>query len=282
MAGSEGASRVAASSVIDFYDRLASDYHLVYGDGWDGAVGRQGVALDRLIRIASPEARDVLDCSCGIGTQSIGLAHRGYRVLGTDISERSVERARVEAIRLDADVRFDVADFRDLAAVVGDFDVVISCDNAIPHLLDDLDVARALQEMHSKLRPGGLLVISTRDYDKALLERPAVAAPMLIAGPPRRVVVRLHDWDAPDSPLYTVRFLILTEDETGWTVAHHSTRYRAIKSDVLRQAAATAGFDKIVWHSGDEVEFHRPVMTAVKAGAPTGDSLLRQQTHTQP
>lgn len=78
--------------VVDFYDGFAADYHLVYGDDWESAVERHGEALARLIRGLRPEALDVLDCSCGIGTQAIGLARRGYRVHGTDLSPR--RRAR--------------------------------------------------------------------------------------------------------------------------------------------------------------------------------------------
>lgn len=83
-----------------------------------------------------------------------------------------------------------------------------------------LDVSRALSAMRSRLRPGGLVVVTMRDYDQALAERPPIAPPLVVAGPPRRVVVRLHEWDAPASRLYTVRFLILTEREDGWSVEH--------------------------------------------------------------
>jgi glycine/sarcosine N-methyltransferase len=250
------------SSVVEFYDGLAADYHLVYGDRWDDAVAQQGAALDTVIRSARPDAGDVLDCSCGIGTQAIGLSRRGYRVHGTDISERSIRRARVEATRLGADLAFEVADFRQLDSVVGDFDVVISCDNAIPHLLDDADLAQALRAMRGKLRPGGLLVIGIRDYDKALIERPATAPPLLLAGPPRRLFVRLHDWDAPDSRLYTVRFFVLTEAPAGWTLAQHATRYRAITSAELTRAVHEAGFGDVTWHNPDGAGLHQPVMTA--------------------
>jgi glycine/sarcosine N-methyltransferase len=256
-----------SSSVVEFYDGLAADYHLVYGDRWDDAVAQQGAALDAVIERARPDGRDVLDCSCGIGTQAIGLSLRGYRVHATDISERSIERARAEAGRLGAEVAFGVADFRHLDSVPGDFDVVISCDNAIPHLLDDADIAQALRAMRAKLRPGGLLVISTRDYDKALVERPATAPPLLLAGPPRRLFVRLHDWDAPDSRLYTVRFFVLTETPTGWTLAQHATRYRAITSAALIQAVHEAGFGDVTWHGADSVGFLQPVITATRTAA---------------
>ncbi|MBV9279172.1 MAG: methyltransferase domain-containing protein, partial [Chloroflexi bacterium] len=82
-----------------FYDELAASYHLIFADWRGGSMPRQGEALDRLIRAGlGPPPRSVLDCSCGIGTQSIGLALQGYRVRGTDLSPRAVERARREAV----------------------------------------------------------------------------------------------------------------------------------------------------------------------------------------
>jgi SAM-dependent methyltransferase len=248
----------------DFYDGLAKDYHLVYRD-WDAAVERQGAALDRLIRAIHNNPVDVLDCSCGIGTQAIGLARHGYRVQGTDISERSLERARVEAARLGVDIAFAFCDFRDLKPVKGMFDVVLSCDNAIPHLLTDDDLSLAFRAMRSKLRPGGLLVISVRDYDKELVDRPVTATPQITPGPPRKIVVRLNDWDSPDSSMYTVHFLILTEGQAGWTVAHHSGRYRAVGRATITRAAEDVGFTQVTWYASEDIGFHQPVMTAVNA-----------------
>jgi glycine/sarcosine N-methyltransferase len=143
--------------------------------------------------------------------------------------------------------------------VTGTFDVVISCDNALPHLLDAAEVASALRAMRAKVRLGGRLIISIRDYDK---ERPPPPPPYVVAGPPRRIVVRLHDWDAPDSPLYTVRFFFLTETEDGWAMTHHAARYRAMPRAELEAAAAGAGFGEIAWREADEVGYHQPILTA--------------------
>ena len=124
-----------------------------------------------MIRSSLPVARDVLDCSCGVGTQAIGLALLGYRVTGTDISERSLQRAADTAARLGAPLIVEPADFRDLRAVGGEFDVVISCDNAVAHLLDRADVDVALRQMYRKLRPGGLL----RSVSATMTERSPTA-----------------------------------------------------------------------------------------------------------
>jgi glycine/sarcosine N-methyltransferase len=250
-----------SSAIAEFYDGLASDYHLIYADRWEQSLRHQGGALDALTRSSLPEARDVLDCACGIGTQAIGLALLGYRVTGTDISERSLQRARDTAAQLGTPLTVLPADFRDLRGVPGEFDVVTACDNAIAHLLDQADVDLALKQMYRKLRPGGLLAISVRDYDRALKDRPATAPPIDIPGPPRRVVVRLHEWDTADSPLHTVRFLILTQQSTGWTLTEHATRLRAITAAQLGSAATRAGFEQIRWLDAAQARFHQPIMT---------------------
>ena len=132
-----------SNSVLDFYNRLAGDYHLIFED-WDTSVKRQGKVLDRIIQSQLGISRNnlsVLDCSCGIGTQAIGLALLGYNVHATDLSPKAVSRAEREAVRLGANLTFGVADFRTLNdQIKGDFDVIISCDNSLPHLLDDRDL----------------------------------------------------------------------------------------------------------------------------------------------
>jgi SAM-dependent methyltransferase len=214
--------------------------------------------LHRLIRAALPAAADVLDCACGIGTQAIGLARLGYRVRGTDVSPGAVERARAEAARARVELAVQQADFRDLSAVPGVYDAVLCCDNALPHLLSPPEVVAALRAMRGKLRPAGLLVVTLRDFDAALAARPPLAPPLVLDGPPRRVVVRLHDWHATE-PWYDVRYLLLTEATGGWTVVERRSRYRALTRHELEHAAAEAGFVDVAWPDdrvvGDQLVF---------------------------
>ena len=250
-------------SVADFYDAFVDDYDLVWGGHWEEAVSRQGKALDRLIVswLGAGTFR-VLDCSCGIGTQAIGLAMCGHRVHGTDISERSIERARREADRLGVDITFGIADLRELETVAGTYDVVISCDNAIPHLLSDAEVHRALRSMRSKLSVDGLVVVSVRDYDRMLAERPISAPPLVVAGPNRRLLVRLNDWEE-GGRMYELHFFVLSEDMSTWTLsAHYQTRYRALPSAELIAAAREAGFQAVEWRTADEVGFYQPILVA--------------------
>jgi glycine/sarcosine N-methyltransferase len=76
------------------YDEIATLYHLVYPD-WNAAIARQAAALDAIIREhVGPPPQSILDVSCGIGTQALGLAALGYAVTASDLSSAAVERAR--------------------------------------------------------------------------------------------------------------------------------------------------------------------------------------------
>jgi SAM-dependent methyltransferase len=148
-----------------FYDDLAEDYHLVYPD-WNASVRRQGTALDGVVRGAlGDREHSVLDCSCGIGTQALGLARHGHRVVGSDLSPRAVRRAALEAAQRGLALPAAAADMRSLPFIDECFDVVVSGDNSVAHLLTDQDLRAALAGMRRVLRPGGLLVLTLRDYE---------------------------------------------------------------------------------------------------------------------
>jgi glycine/sarcosine N-methyltransferase len=189
-------------------------------------------------------------------------------VHATDISGGAVARARSEAERLGAAATFAVADMRDLAAVAGTYDAVVACDNALPHLLAEDDLRGALAQMRSKLRPGGVLVVTLRDFDEALRSRAPVARTLAVEGPPRRVLVRLHDWDDA-APFYTLRAIVLTEqDGGGWTAEEHTTRYRALSRRELEHAAAAAALQSVRWHDEDDAVVQgQQLMTARAPGS---------------
>lgn len=151
-------------SVQAFYDDLAPLYHLVY-ENWDVSVGRQGSRLAAVIEEQwGASARTVLDAAVGIGTQALGLAGLGFRVVGADLSSGAVTRAIREAARRQRALPCLVADFRALPVRAQSVDVVLVCDNALPHLETEAEIRTALGECLRCARPGGGCVISMRDY----------------------------------------------------------------------------------------------------------------------
>ncbi len=135
-----------SESVTDFYDRLSPVFHHSMGYDWEAGVRWEGEWLDRFLakQLGGQGPWSVLDCSCGIGTQAIGLALHGHRVLATDLSPVSVDCARRESAEFGVDITFGVADFCKLGESISDtFDVVVSCDNSFAHCLNDDEVPTA-------------------------------------------------------------------------------------------------------------------------------------------
>lgn len=154
-------------SVRAFYDALAPWYHLVYQD-WEASITRQGEALRSLLATEwGPVSAGVLDAAIGIGTQALGLARLGYRIVGSDISPAAVHRAQHEARCRGLHMACHVADVRALAVRSSSVDAVLACDNALSHLLSEDEIRVALKECFRCLRPRGGCVISIRDYGLA-------------------------------------------------------------------------------------------------------------------
>ncbi len=229
---------------------------------------RQGVVLDHLIR---PEPRNapsaILDCACGIGTQAIGLAVRGHQVHATDLSPQAVTRALKEAPSFGVTLTGGVADMRTLDdEVPGEYDVVIACDNALPHLLSDEDLYLAAQNILAKLHPRGLFVASIRDYDALLEERPQAEMPRVMDGPEgRRIAFQTWDWAPNEPPRYTVHQFLVRQTVERWVTTHFVTEYRALRRANLETVLQKAGFIAMRWSMPQDSGYYQPIVLARKA-----------------
>jgi SAM-dependent methyltransferase len=143
-----------ADKVLSFYEVLADYYHLIFED-WDRSIQRQAGILGSVISQQLPGHLTILDCACGIGSQSLGLATLGHHLLGCDLSPAEVARATREAQQRGLDVEFLVSDMTNLKEIPeAGFDVVSVFDNALPHLTSD-ELIHAVGAMATKLKPGG-------------------------------------------------------------------------------------------------------------------------------
>lgn len=246
-----------------FYDQLAADYDLIYAD-WDAAVTRQGDALDALISEArGPGRHDVLDCACGIGTQALGLAARGHRVTGSDLSPVAAARAQREARARGLRFTAYAADMRALPFADRSFDVVVCADNSLPHLLTSVDVRAALDEMRRVLRPGGLLLLSTRPYDQLRRERPGSTPPQVRERPEGRTITfQLWHWHRDGERYDLEHFQLLPEEGPTWVTRTRRATYWALTQRETAGFAARAGFVETRWHAPEDTGFFQPVMVA--------------------
>ena len=152
------------------YDRISKRYDDWFPDNWPAPVKSEGTALHSLIRdLGHVGTCNVLDLTCGIGTQAIGLALHGHKITAMDISAGQLGRAEKEERNIahpaDTPITWIKGDAgRAGAYVAGPFDVVISFANSLPLLGSRDKVTSAIQNAHALLKAGGHIIVSMRDH----------------------------------------------------------------------------------------------------------------------
>lgn len=248
--------------MTDLYDQLTPFYHLVHQD-WNASIKRQGEQLSSVIESEWPSSKRVLDVSCGIGTQAIALALRGYSVSASDLSEKQIERAKREAKCRNAVAAFSVCDMRNACGHHGSgFDVVVSVDNSIPHLLTDEDILLALREMTACLSPGGGCIITVRDYGREERGKNLVKPYGTRVENGNRYLL-FQVWDFEDAH-YDLTFFFVEEDLSTQVVKTQAMRskYYAISTNRLCELMQVAGLQNVRRLDG---LFYQPVLLGTKA-----------------
>ncbi|GBO83491.1 SAM-dependent methyltransferase [Marinobacter adhaerens] len=141
------------NSSISFWNRSAARYA-------QRPIADQNAYLRKIAltqKYLNPEM-DVLEFGCGTGSTALIHAPRVRSYLATDASPRMIDIARKRKTEKSADnLRFVVATLDDMQHRQQAFDVILGLN--ILHLLRDPE--RAIQQVSSMLKPGGVFISNT-------------------------------------------------------------------------------------------------------------------------
>src|SRR5690242_11556892 len=161
--------------MADYYEAFAADYDWLFDDDALAAglaIGHQATA--RLLgRI--PAGSTVLDAACGTGASAAALARRGFLVRATDGSDAMVAMAADRFRREGLDIPLATCLWADLPATVGErFDVVLCLGNSLVHTASREAMIEALSGLRQMARPGGHVVVDSRNWEMIHAERRVV------------------------------------------------------------------------------------------------------------
>jgi SAM-dependent methyltransferase len=249
-------------STANFYDQMAPFYHLIFPHGFDHSIEYHARALAAIIRQEWGEGvRSILDVSCGIGTQALGLAGLGYQVTASDLSPQAVERAKNEAQMRGLNIDFSVADMRRAYEHHGrQFDLVLAADNAVPHLLSDGEILAAFRQFFNCCRSGGGCMISVRDYEREDLTSGQVRPYGLrVEGGVRYLIFQVWEFTGP---IYEISMYFVRDDRSVPPQTQvMRTHYYAVGIPKLIDLLRQAGFARV--RRIDEGYF-QPVLIATR------------------
>ena len=243
-----------------FYDNMAAQYDKLFLD-WEAITQEQAIILNKIITdYGFDTSAHVLDCACGIGTQSIGLAALGYNVTSSDISDGELAEAKVRAEKNGIQIRFEHADFCALSDAFSEqFDIIVAMDNAVPHMLTSEKLNAAVHSITGQIREDGIFVASIRDYDSLLEEKPPYSPPY-IHKTEKGQRVSFQTWTWNDDNYNLVQYIIDDEDELK--VSKFECEYRATRRKELTDLLMANGCSEVVWKFPEETSFYQPIVVA--------------------
>lgn len=248
----------------NYYDYFADIYHLMILD-WEDKIKNQGRIIANIInKYSDLSVKKILDCTCGIGTQSLSLSMIGYDVIGSDISERELKFAKQEAEKRNLNTVFIQADCRYLEKIFTTlFDAVISIDSALPHLLTKENFLLAFKSVYDRLKKGGIFLSSFRDYEQLISQKPNMAYPIRFnkSNGIEYTIFRKWEWD--NDIIASKQYVI---EETPSKCVTHIKKYKqwAITKDSLFSIAKEANYSSCFWILPESSGFSQPLFCAVK------------------
>jgi hypothetical protein len=139
------------------------------------------------------------------------------------------------------------------------FDLVISCDNAVPHLLTDADIRQAFGQFYECVRPGGGVLITVRDYEKEERQTKIKPEGVRLVDGTRYILLQVWEFEGE---IYELSMYLIKDDRSG-TCQTQVTRakYYAIGTTRLLELLEDAGFEAVRRVDG---AFFHPVLVGTR------------------
>lgn len=142
----------------------------------------------------------ILDCAAGGGQLAVGLAEMGFRVVATDASAGMIARTRALAAEHNVAVPARVCSWEELPAQgIGQFDAVLCVGNSLAHAPGQPARQAALAAMASVLGDQGLLVVTSRNWEKVRNAGSGIEVAERVTERHGRPGLVIHAWTVPDS-----------------------------------------------------------------------------------
>lgn len=224
---------------VDYHGDFAAIYdemhHAVYPP--DAAV----MAFER--HVEPPPGAEILDLGCGTGSHAVALARRGHSVLGIDVSEPMVARARGKGGA--GAVAFRCCDVMELAdaAPAPHFDAFLSLSNVLNCLPDMATMETTLRALARVLRPGSRGLVDVWNILPVLEHGTRdTVRPLSVNG--GDIVQTMRASLDRDAQALTIDYLIFVSRDGARTWRHVSSehRLRLLRPEEYERLFAAAGF----------------------------------------
>ena len=168
---------------------------------------------------------------------------------------------RKETEKRGLQVKYSVADMREAYAHHSKrFDLLVSCDNSVPHLLTDSDILKAFREFFCCLKHRGGCLITLRDYENECREGIQVKPyDVRVENGIKHII--LQTWEF-SGDIYELTMYIIRDDQKKEVKTQVlKSKYYAISTSKIIKLLKDTGFRSV---KQIESDFYQPVIVATK------------------
>ena len=234
--------------MADSYLTLAADYDWLFGD--DALTDGEAISSPATARLLqrTGRGRAVLDASCGTGINAEVLARRGFDVWATDGSEAMIEEAAARFRREQLAILLRRCLWADLPDTLAErFDIVLCVGNSLVHAAGRDAMVAALTGLRRMTRPGGHVVIDSRNWEKLNAERRIVRVAERVVTRNGRRCLSFYAWEIPerlqDEHVAHIVFVFENGEETE--THEYPISFRPFTVAELRERLELAGLREV-------------------------------------
>ena len=207
--------------------------------------------LDQILKRRG--AHRILDLGCGTGGHCLELARLGYDMVGLDISETMLRKARDRFSKVDMKADFVLSDIAKAssslqsAGITFPFDAAICMGYSLAHILDDKSFGKELVEIGKVLKQEGIFIFCVRNAEQLRDDMMRqVRMDTIVNEPDLQLALLCHNFrDAanPDILVWNSLWLINEDGKIDFQVRTHPLRW--FRYDDLKTILESYGYSLI-------------------------------------
>lgn len=145
-----------------WWQKFFDEHYLKVYKELEKETSREVEAIVRMMDL-KPKAK-ILDLCCGYGRHSIELVQRGFQVIGYDLSDFFIEKAKKDSVDLGVEIEFVKGDMRKLP-FDKEFDAVVNIFTSFGFFDKESDDFKVTKGVSRALKKGGLFLLDLKNRE---------------------------------------------------------------------------------------------------------------------
>jgi 2-polyprenyl-3-methyl-5-hydroxy-6-metoxy-1,4-benzoquinol methylase len=228
----------------EFYDALSEEYDRM--TGFEKRFAKERPYFHALVKKFNIQT--ALDAGAGSGFHSLLLSQLGVATTALEISPGMLEKLRLHFEHYDVKIKMVQSDFQHSAAALQKkFDAVFCLGNSLPHILEEEELYRAIQNFAELLEDRGVLLLQLLNYTLIMQKKEKILSRKQVDGD---TYLRYYEYQKDLIEFHIVKI----PPGAASPRSEHTVLLKPLQHKQLQQILLKTGFKNIQLYGGLALE----------------------------